>query len=35
MSDTSDVWRGTLAIMVLKTLEVMCLLHCHGLTRCI
>lgn len=23
VSDTSDLWRGTLAIMVLKTLEVM------------
>ena len=26
-SDLSDVWRGTLAIMVLKTLEVMGPLH--------
>ena len=33
MSDTSDVWRGTLAIMVLKTLEVMSPLHGYGLAR--
>ena len=33
MSDTSDVWRGTLAIMVLKTLEVMGSLHGYGLAR--
>jgi PadR family transcriptional regulator, regulatory protein PadR len=33
MSDTSDVWRGTLAIMVLKTLEVMGPLHGYGLAR--
>ena len=32
-SDTSDVWRGTLAIMVLKTLEVMGPLHGYGLAR--
>ncbi len=33
MSDTSDIWRGTLAIMVLKTLEVMGQLHGYGLAR--
>ena len=33
MGDTSDVWRGTLAIMVLKTLEVMGPLHGYGLAR--
>src|SRR5918999_1509567 len=33
MSDTSDVWRGTLAIMVLKTLEVMGPRHGYGLAR--
>ena len=33
MSDTSDVWRGTLAIMVLKTLEVMGALHGYGIAR--
>jgi PadR family transcriptional regulator, regulatory protein PadR len=33
MGDTSDVWRGTLAIMILKTLEVMGALHGYGLAR--
>lgn len=33
MADTSEVWRGTLAIMVLKTLEVMGPLHGYGLAR--
>lgn len=33
MGDTADVWRGTLAIMVLKTLEVMGPLHGYGLAR--
>ena len=33
MGDTSDIWRGTLAIMVLKTLEVMGPLHGYGLAR--
>ena len=33
MSDTSDVWRGTLAIMVLKTLEIMGPLHGYGVAR--
>jgi transcriptional regulator len=33
MNDTSDVWRGTLAIMVLKTLEVMGPQHGYGVAR--
>jgi PadR family transcriptional regulator PadR len=33
MSDTPDVWRGTLALMVLKTLEVMGPLHGYGIAR--
>jgi PadR family transcriptional regulator PadR len=33
VGDTTDVWRGTLAIMVLKTLEVMGPLHGYGLAR--
>jgi PadR family transcriptional regulator PadR len=33
MSDTSDVWRGTLAIMVLKTLEMMGPIHGYGIAR--
>ena len=33
MSDSSDVWRGTLAIMVLKTLEVLGTLHGYGIAR--
>src|ERR671939_509586 len=33
MGDTSDVWRGTLAIMALKTLEVMGPLHGYGVAR--
>ena len=33
MGDTTDVRRGTLAIMVLKTLEVMGSLHGYGLAR--
>jgi transcriptional regulator len=33
MSDTSDVWRGTLAIMVLKTLGIMGPLHGYGVAR--
>ena len=33
MSDTSDIWRGTLAIMVLKTLEVMGPQHGYGVAR--
>ena len=33
MGDTSDIWRGTLAIMVLKTLEIMGPLHGYGIAR--
>jgi DNA-binding PadR family transcriptional regulator len=33
MSDTSDVWRGTLALMVLKTLEMMGPVHGYGIAR--
>jgi transcriptional regulator len=33
MSDTSDVWRGTLALMVLKTLELMGPTHGYGIAR--
>jgi PadR family transcriptional regulator PadR len=33
MTDTSDVWRGTLALMVLKTLELMGPLHGYGIAR--
>ena len=33
MSDTSDVWRGTLALMVLKTLELMGPIHGYGIAR--
>jgi PadR family transcriptional regulator, regulatory protein PadR len=33
MSGTPDVWWGALAIMVLKTLEVMGPLHSYGLAR--
>ncbi len=33
MSDTSDVWRGTLALMVLKTLEMMGTIHGYGIAR--
>lgn len=33
MSDTSDVWRGTLALMVLKTLEMMGPVHGYGVAR--
>ena len=33
MSDTSDVWRGSLAIMVLKTLELMGPTHGYGIAR--
>jgi PadR family transcriptional regulator PadR len=33
MSETSDVWRGTLALMVLKTLEAMGALHGYGIAR--
>jgi transcriptional regulator len=33
MSDRSDVWQGTLALMVLKTLEAMGPLHGYGIAR--
>jgi PadR family transcriptional regulator PadR len=33
MTDTSDVWRGTLAIMTLKTLETMGPQHGYGIAR--
>jgi PadR family transcriptional regulator PadR len=33
MSDKSDVWQGTLALMVLKTLETLGRLHGYGIAR--
>src|SRR5947209_17974983 len=33
MSDKADVWQGTLALMVLKTLEALGPLHGYGLAR--
>lgn len=33
MTDKSDVWQGTLALMVLKTLEAMGPLHGYGIAR--
>jgi PadR family transcriptional regulator, regulatory protein PadR len=33
MSDKADVWQGTLALMVLKTLESMGPLHGYGIAR--
>jgi transcriptional regulator len=33
MSDKTDVWQGTLALMVLKTLETMGALHGYGIAR--
>jgi PadR family transcriptional regulator PadR len=33
MSERSEVWQGTLALMILKTLEVMGPLHGYGLAR--
>jgi PadR family transcriptional regulator PadR len=33
MSDKTDVWQGTLALMVLKTLETMGSLHGYGIAR--
>lgn len=33
MSDKNDVWQGTLALMVLKTLEAMGSLHGYGIAR--
>jgi transcriptional regulator len=33
MSDKSDVWQGTLALMVLKTIESLGPLHGYGIAR--
>src|SRR5688572_15606529 len=33
MSDKSDVWQGTLALMVLKTIEALGPLHGYGIAR--
>ena len=33
MSEKPDVWQGTLALMVLKTLETLRLLHGYGIAR--
>ncbi len=33
MSDKADVWQGTLALMVLKTLQAMGPLHGYGIAR--
>src|SRR3954453_3305192 len=33
MSEKTDVWQGTLALMVLKTIEVMGPLHGYGIAR--
>ena len=33
MSEKSDVWQGTLALMVLRTLETMGPLHGYGIAR--
>jgi PadR family transcriptional regulator PadR len=33
MSDEADVWQGTLALMILKTLETMGPLHGYGIAR--
>ena len=33
MTDKQEVWQGTLALMVLKTLEVMGPLHGYGIAR--
>ena len=33
MSEKADVWQGTLALMVLKTLEAMGPMHGYGLAR--
>jgi len=33
MTDKTDVWQGTLALMVLKTLETMGPLHGYGIAR--
>jgi len=33
MSDKAEVWRGTLALMILKTVEMMGPLHGYGIAR--
>ena len=33
MSDKTDVWQGTLALMILKTLEALGPLHGYGIAR--
>jgi len=33
MNDKADVWQGTLALMILKTLEAMGPLHGYGIAR--
>ena len=33
MADKADVWQGTLALMVLRTLEAMGPLHGYGIAR--
>jgi PadR family transcriptional regulator, regulatory protein PadR len=33
MADKADVWQGTLALMVLKTLETMGAVHGYGIAR--
>ena len=33
MSETADVWQGTLALMVLKTLQTLGPLHGYGIAR--
>ena len=33
MSDKTDVWQGTLALMALKTLELLGPLHGYGIAR--
>ena len=35
MGDRADVWQGTLALMVLKTIEAMGPIHGYGIARCI
>lgn len=33
MGDKADVWQGTLALMILKTLETLGPLHGYGIAR--
>jgi len=33
LTDTTDIWRGTLALMILKTLDTMGPLHGYGVAR--